>query len=48
MAIIVTKKESNGGYEEGWRTVIISDAKRGDFNGKHEAEKVRNLVYLIW
>ena len=32
MSIIVTKKEG-GGYEEGWKTVTISDAKRGDFNG---------------
>jgi len=31
MALVVTKKE--GGYDEGWKTVTISDAKRGDFNG---------------
>ena len=33
MGIVVTKKESSGGYDEGWRTVIISNATRGDFNG---------------
>ena len=33
MAIIVTKNEGGGGYEEGWKTVTISKAERGDFNG---------------
>ena len=33
MAIIVTKKEGGGGYDEGWKTVTISSAKRGDWNG---------------
>ena len=33
MSIIVTKKEGGGGYEEGWKTVTVSDAKRGDYNG---------------
>ena len=31
MALVVTKKE--GGYDEGWKTITISNAKRGDFNG---------------
>ena len=31
MAITVTK--SSGGYDEGWKTVTISNASRGDFNG---------------
>tara|TARA_Y100001938_G_scaffold135876_1_gene198053 strand:+ start:677 stop:1198 length:522 start_codon:yes stop_codon:yes gene_type:complete len=33
MSIVVTKKESGGGYEEGWKTVIISNAVRGDYSG---------------
>ena len=32
MGIVVTKKEG-GGYDEGWKTITISEAKRGDFNG---------------
>ena len=32
MGIVVTKKEG-GGYDEGWKTVTISDAEKGDFNG---------------
>jgi hypothetical protein len=32
MGIVVTKKEG-GGYDEGWKTVTISDATKGDFNG---------------
>ena len=32
MSIVVTKKES-GGYEEGWKTVTISRAERGDYSG---------------
>ena len=32
MGIVVTKKES-GGYDEGWKTITVSEAKRGDFNG---------------
>ena len=32
MGIVVTKKEG-GGYSEGWKTVTISDASKGDFNG---------------
>ena len=32
MGIVVTKKES-GGYDEGWKTVTISSAEKGDFNG---------------
>ena len=33
MGIVVTKKEGGGGYDEGWKTVTVSDAKKGDFNG---------------
>jgi len=33
MAITVTKSSGGGGYEEGWKTVTISNATRGDFNG---------------
>ena len=32
MGIVVTKKEG-GGYDEGWKTVTISEATKGDFNG---------------
>ena len=32
MGIVVTKKES-GGYDEGWKTVVVSNAVKGDFNG---------------
>jgi len=32
MGIVVTKKE-NVGYDEGWKTVIVSSAEKGDFNG---------------
>ena len=32
MGIVVTKKEG-GGYDEGWKTVTVSDAVKGDFNG---------------
>ena len=32
MGIVVTKKEG-GGYDEGWKTITVSEAKRGDFNG---------------
>ena len=32
MGIVVSKKEG-GGYDEGWKTVTISDAEKGDFNG---------------
>ena len=32
MALTVTKS-TGGGYDEGWKTVTISNAKRGDFNG---------------
>ena len=32
MAITVTKS-TGGGYEEGWKTVTISNATRGDYNG---------------
>ena len=33
MGIVVTKKEGGGGYDEGWKTVTISSAEKGDFNG---------------
>ena len=32
MGIVVTKKEG-GGYDEGWKTVTVSNATKGDFNG---------------
>ena len=32
MGIVVTKKEG-GGYDEGWKTVTVSNAVKGDFNG---------------
>ena len=32
MGIVVTKKEG-GGYDEGWKTIVISEAKKGDYNG---------------
>ena len=33
MSIVVTKKEGGGGYDEGWKTVTISSAQKGDYNG---------------
>ena len=33
MAITVTKNTGGGGYSEGWKTVTISKAVRGDYNG---------------
>ena len=33
MSIVVTKKEVGGGYDEGWKTVTISKAERGDWSG---------------
>ena len=33
MGIVVTKKEGGGWYDEGWKTVTISNATKGDFNG---------------
>ena len=33
MPITVTKSSGGGGYDEGWKTVTISSATRGDFNG---------------
>ena len=32
MGIVVTKKEG-GGYDEGWKTITVSEAVKGDFNG---------------
>jgi hypothetical protein len=52
MGIVVTKKEG-GGYDEGWRTVIISDATKGDFNGSkyvdlHFEGYPDNLKCRVW
>lgn len=33
MGIVVTKKENSGGYDEGWKTVVISKVNKGDFSG---------------
>ena len=33
MSIIVTKKEGGGGYEEGWKSVTISTAVKGEWSG---------------
>ena len=33
MAIVVTKNEGGGGYDEGWKTVTVSEATKGEFNG---------------
>ena len=33
MSIIVTKKEGVVGYDEGWKTVTISEVVKGDWNG---------------
>ena len=33
MGIVVTKSTGGGGYDEGWKTITVSEAKRGDFNG---------------
>ena len=33
MSIVVTKKEGGEGYDEGWKTVTISKAERGDWSG---------------
>ena len=32
MGIVVTKKEGGGGYDDGWKTVTISNATKGNFN----------------
>ena len=32
MAITVTKSTGGGGYTEGWKTVVISNAVKGDYN----------------
>ena len=32
MAITVTKSTSGGGYSEGWKTVTVSNATKGDYN----------------
>ena len=31
--IVVTQNKSNGAYTEGWHTVTVSSAERGDYNG---------------
>ena len=33
MGIVVTKNEGGGGYDEGWKTVTVSEATKGEFNG---------------
>tara|TARA_Y100000004_G_C8828944_1_gene375309 strand:+ start:323 stop:844 length:522 start_codon:yes stop_codon:yes gene_type:complete len=33
MSIIVTKKEGGEGYSEGWKTVTIAKAERGEWSG---------------
>ena len=33
MAITVTKSTGGGGYSEGWKTVIVSNATKGDYSG---------------
>ena len=33
MAITVTKSTSGGGYSEGWKTVTVSNATKGDYSG---------------
>ena len=46
MGIVVTKKEG-GGYDEGWKTVTISDATKGDYNGsKYFALHFENSNFL--
>ena len=35
MGIVVTKSTGGGGYDEGWKTVTISEAVKGDFNGSN-------------
>ena len=52
MGIVVTKKEG-GGYSEGWKTVTISDASKGDFNGSkyvdlHFEGYPDNLKCRVW
>ena len=52
MGIVVTKKES-GGYDEGWKTITVSEAKRGDFNGSkyvdlHFEGYPDNLKCRVW
>ena len=33
MSIVVTKNTGGGGYDEGWKTVTISNATKGDYSG---------------
>ena len=33
MGIVVTKSTGGGGYDEGWKTVTVSEAVKGDYNG---------------
>ena len=51
MSLIVTK--SSGGYDEGWKSVTISEAKKGDFNGSkyvdlHFEGYPDNLKCRVW
>ena len=53
MSIIVTKKEGGGGYEEGWKTVTISDAVKGDWSGSkyidlHFESYPESLKCRVW
>ena len=53
MSIIVTKKEGGGGYDEGWKTVTISDAERGDWSGSkyvdlHFESYPESLKCRVW
>ena len=53
MSIIVTKKEGGGGYDEGWKTVTISNATRGDYSGSkyidlHIETNPESLKCRVW
>ena len=53
MGIVVTKKESSGGYDEGWRTGIIAYATKGVVNGSkyvdlHFEGYPDNLKCRVW
>ena len=52
MSIVVTKKEG-GGYDEGWKTVTISRAERGDWSGSkyidlHFESYPESLKCRVW
>ena len=53
MGIVVTKKEGGGGYEEGWKTVTISEVVKGDWNGSkyidlHFESYPESLKCRVW